>query len=75
MIFVRSELTRDRRILMEKQREWLAHAWENPLTLLGQSERNSFLKEHHHLEAEKRNEILREKILPEKGIRLIDPGA
>jgi len=75
LIFVRSELARDRRILIESQREWLTHAWENPLTLLGKSERISFLKEHSHLDEEQRNRILREKVLPERGIRLTDPGA
>ena len=75
MLFVRSELERDRRLLMEKEREWLTYVWANPLTLLSQGERSSFIKEHHHLGTKQRNEILREKILPEKGIRLIDPGA
>ena len=75
MIFLRSEFERDRMLLMEKEREWFEHAWENPLTLLSPSDRSSFIKEYNHLEAEQRNNVLREKILPEKGIRLIDPEA
>jgi len=75
LLAVRRELVRDKRLLLEQDREWLVHAWENPLMLLSPDERSSFIKEHDHLEAEKRNEILREKVLPEKGIRLIGPKA
>ena len=75
LLTVRRELVRDKKLLLEQEREWLAHAWENTLTLLSPNERNSFLKEHNHLEAERRNEILREKVLPEKGIRLTGPKA
>ena len=75
LLAVRRERANDKRLLLELDREWLTHAWENPLTLLNPEERSSFLEEHNHLEAEKRNEILREKVLPEKGIRLIGPKA
>ena len=75
LLTIRREQERDKRLFVEQDREWLAHAWENPLTLLTPSERSSFLEEHNHLTKENINEILREKILPEKGIRLISPKA
>ena len=75
LLAVRRERERNKKLLLEQEREWLAHAWENPLTLLSPNERNSFIMEHNHLEVEQRNEILREKVLPEKGIRLIGPKA
>ena len=75
LLTVRREGERDKKYLLEQDRAWLAHAWENPLTLLNPDERSSFLEEHNHLAVEKRNEILREKVLPEKGIRLTNPKA
>lgn len=73
LIATRMERERQRRHLLEIEREWHVHAWENPLSLLSPSEQISFIKEHSHLGAEKRNEILRKKILPGKGIRLNGP--
>ena len=63
-----------KRLIETQDREWLKHAWEHPLTLLSSEEREFFLIDHGHLEAELQKEVLRKEILPAKGIFLIDPG-
>lgn len=63
-----------RKLMKAKDKEWLTHAWEHPRTLLSEDERESFLVDHGHLGTEQQNEVLRNEILPAKGIFLIDPG-
>ena len=75
MMIIRLESAKEKRLTVEKEREWFEKAWENPLELLNPVEQSNFIENHIHLDLEQRNKILREKILPEKGILLIDPEA
>jgi hypothetical protein len=61
-------------ILAEEQRNWLINAWENPLTLLSESEQSNFLENHKNLDEVQQKDLLRRKILPDKGIILVDPN-
>ena len=70
----RHEEDRLKRLMEEKDKEWLVHAWERPLTLLSVEEREAFLVDHGHLGIEQQHEVLRKEFLPAKGIFLIDPG-
>jgi len=62
-----------KRLVEEKDKEWLIGAWEHPLTLLSVDERETFLLDFGHLGKDEQNEALRKEILPAKGIFLIDP--
>ncbi len=68
------EKRRLKRRLQEEDRIWLTKAWENPLVLLSTEDQEKFLEDHHHLKKDEQNEVLRNKILPAKGIVLIKPG-
>ena len=68
------EVNKEKRIMKAKDMEWLTMAWERPLTLLNDEERELFLVDHRHLGLEQQNEVLRKEFLPAKGIFLIDPG-
>jgi hypothetical protein len=61
------------RIFEEKDRIWLAEAWNNPSSLLGSEEKEAFIVKHENLSSEQQNEKLRKEVLPAKGIFLIDP--
>ena len=67
------EENRFKRLMAAKDQEWIIHVWENPLTLLGEEEQETFLNDHKHLGIDAQNEVLRKEILPAKGILLIDP--
>lgn len=62
-----------KRLVEEKDKEWLIGAWEYPLKLLSVDERETFLSDFGHLGKDEQNEALRKEILPAKGIFLIDP--
>lgn len=68
------EVNKVKRTMKAKDIEWLTLAWERPLTLLNNEERELFLVGHGHLGLEQQNEVLRKEFLPAKGIFLIDPG-
>jgi len=68
------EVNKVKRTMKAKDIEWLTLAWERPLTLLNEEERELFLVDHGHLGLEQQNEVLRKEFLPAKGIFLIDPG-
>lgn len=57
----------------KEHRNWLMHAWEDPLALLSIKEQIIFLDIHKDLDEGQKKELLRHKILPEKGINLVDP--
>jgi hypothetical protein len=59
--------------IKRKDEEWLITAWENPMMFLSSKEQADFLKKYSHLENEDLNKKIRNEILPEKGIKLIDP--
>ena len=67
------EERKDKEAMREEERQWRLRVWENPLTLLDDEERSVFLTSYGHLSREQQNEILRNKILPDKGIILINP--
>ena len=62
-----------RRQEAERDREWHVNAWMHPLSLLSEGEKREFLETHGHLDAEQKKLVLREKVLPAKGIILVDP--
>jgi hypothetical protein len=66
-------LGEERRLKAEQEREWHLNAWMHPMSLLSEDEKREFNEAHGHLEEEQRNEILRRKVLPAKGINLVDP--
>lgn len=75
-----SEMLRTRRMNMEAKRlvdemnkDWHLRAWENPISLLSQEDRNDFKNTYGELEESRQKEILRHEILPGKGINLVDP--
>jgi hypothetical protein len=72
-IMQRHEEDKVKRLMEEKDKEWLTQVWESPLTLLRLEEREAFLINYRHLGREQQNEVLRKEILPAKGIFLIDP--
>ena len=63
-----------RRKDQEEDRKWMEEAWENPITLLSERDQAEFLEAHRHLDDEQQRNILRNEILPTKGITLEDPG-
>jgi hypothetical protein len=69
----RLENDRLKGLMDERDKEWLVNAWEHPLTLLSVEEREAFLVDHGHLGTEQQLEVLRNEILPAKGMFLIDP--
>jgi len=62
-----------KRTMKAKDIAWLTKAWEHPLALLNNEERELFLDDHGHLELEQQNDVLRNELLPAKGIFLLDP--
>jgi len=73
MIARTREEKRLRRKVQEEDRKWMEEAWENPITLLSEKDQTEFLETHRHLDEEQRRNILRNEILPSKGIALEDP--
>lgn len=65
----------EKRLEAEKDREWHLHAWVNPMSLLSEEEKRSFVETHGHLDEDQRNMVLRNEVLPAKGIILVDPDA
>ena len=69
------EERRIKRRMAQEDRVWLTRVWEDPISLLSEREREEFMSSHRHLDREERNRILRDEVLPAKGVRLIDPRA
>ena len=63
----------ERRLEAERDREWHLNAWTHPMSLLSEEEKREFIVEHGHLDAEQMNRVLRNEVLPAKGIILVDP--
>ena len=58
---------------MSRDREWHLNAWIHPMSLLSEEEKREFILVHGHLDAEQMNRVLRDEVLPAKGIILVDP--
>jgi len=70
---VMRENTRIKKKLKKDDQVWLKNAWENPISLLSEEEQRNFLNSHTHLDKEQQDKLLRDKILPVKGVFLIKP--
>ena len=70
---IRRRARRIERLEAERDREWHLKAWMHPMSLLSEEDREEFLTSHGHLDEEQMNRILREEVLPAKGIFLVDP--
>ena len=75
-----SEMLRTRRMNMEAKRlvdemnkDWHIKAWEDPVSLLNREDRLDFNNTYGELDETQQKEILREQVLPSKGIILVDP--
>jgi len=65
---------RFRLMVQEADERWRINVWNDPIALLNNDERVAFLTAYAHLSIEEQKEILRNKILPRKGIILVDSG-
>jgi hypothetical protein len=63
----------EKKLMLEKDKQWYNKAWNDPLILLNDKQKSSFLDSFGHLEENKQKDLLRNQILPNKGIKLIDP--
>ena len=75
-----SELIKARRVNMEAKklvdemnRDWHLRAWENPISLLNHEDKQDFKNIYGELDESQQKEILRQEVLPRKGINLVDP--
>ncbi len=73
LIKERKEKTRIREKTRQEREEWIQYAWKNPLNLLTRKDQKEFITKYGKLEPNQKNRILREKILPRKGIILKKP--
>lgn len=77
-----SELMKARRINIEAKKlvddmnkDWHMKAWDNPISLLSHEDRLEFSNVYGELDESNQKEILRQEILPRKGINLVDPDS
>ena len=62
-----------KKLVDEMNRDWHLKAWENPISLLTTEDRLDFNNTYGELDEFQQKKILRQEILPRKGINLVDP--
>ena len=62
-----------KKLVDEVNKDWHLKAWENPISLLNNEDRLDFKNTYGELDESQQKEILRQEVLPRKGINLIDP--
>lgn len=73
MMKTRSVNLEAKRLVDEMNKEWHIKAWEDPLSLLNKKDQQDFKANYSRLDETQQKEILRNQVLPSKGIRLLDP--
>ena len=62
-----------KKLVDEMNKDWHMKAWQDPLSLLNKEDRIDFRNTYGELDEHQQKEILREQVLPSKGINLVDP--